>query len=230
MIRPLLAALSLSFGIPAFAAERSVGVGTFDRVRVDGAFDVRIATGKSPRATLSGDSRALEFVDLRVDGTTLTLRRRSDDVATSRIAATPVVVTLSAQTLQSAAMLGSGKLAITGMRSTRADVSVAGTGTISVQGMDAQQANASIVGGGAITLSGRALHVRLSTNGPGSIDASALAADDLIVRLDGPGETLAQARYVANVSTTGLGRVVVTGNAKCTVRAPAGGAVACGQP
>lgn len=230
MIRALLAAVLLSSGVPALAAERRVGVGTFDRVRIDGAFDVRIATGKSPRATLSGDSRALEFVDLRVDGTTLTLRRRSDDVATSRIAASPVVVTLSAQTLQSASVLGGGKLTITGMRATRADVSVAGTGTILVEGMDAQQANASVVGGGAIVLSGRALHARLSTNGPGAIDASKLAADDLVVRLDGPGETLAQARYVATVSTTGLGRVVVTGNAKCTVRAPAGGAVACGKP
>lgn len=230
MIRLLLASALLSSGTPALAAERSVGVGTFDRVRVDGAFDVRIATGKPPRATLSGDSRALEFVDLRVDGTTLTLRRRSDDVATSRIAASPVIVTLSAQTLQSASILGGGRLAITGMRTTRADLSVAGTGTISVEELEAQQANASVVGGGAITLAGRALHARLSTNGPGSIDASGLAADDLVVRLDGPGETLAQARYVANVSTTGLGRVVVTGNAKCTVRAPAGGAVTCGTP
>jgi hypothetical protein len=230
MIRLLLAAVFLLFAGPAWAAERAVGIGTFDRIRIDGAFDVRITTGKSPRATLSGDSRALEFVDLRVDGTTLTLRRRSDDVATSRTAASPVVVTLSAQTLQSAAMLGGGRLTIAGMRTTRADLSIAGTGTIAVQGMDAQQANASVVGGGTITLTGRALQARLSTNGPGAIDASRLVSDILVVRLDGPGETLAQARYVATVSTTGLGRVVVTGNAKCTVRAPAGGAVVCGAP
>lgn len=228
MLRPLLAALTL-LSVPAAGAERTVGVGSFDRLRIDGAFDVRIVTGRSPRASLSGDAGALDLVDLRVDGTTLRLRRRSDTSPSVRAAAMPVVVTLSAPKLVSASILGSASLQVTGMRTERADLSVAGGGTIAVDGLRAEQANASIVGNGRITLSGRAMHVRLSTNGPGAIDAAKLVADDLVVRLDGPGETNAQARYVAMVSTTGLGRVVVSGKPKCTVRAPAGGAVLCGS-
>ncbi|HEX8485764.1 GIN domain-containing protein [Sphingomonas sp.] len=228
MNRLLIAACLSLISIAASAAERTVGVGTFDRVRVNGAFDVRIATGKSPRATLSGDPRAMDLVDLRIDGTTLFVRWRNTDAASAR-AAGPVMVTLSAQTLQSVAILGAGRLTISGMRTARADVSVAGTGTIDVSGVDAEQINASVVGGGAITIAGRTRAARLSTNGPGGIDAAALVADDLVVRLDGPGQTLAQSRYVATISSTGLGRVVVSGNAKCTVRAPAGATIDCGQ-
>ena len=227
MLRPLLAAVLL-IGVPATAAERTIGVGSFDRVRIDGAFDVRIATGESPRATLSGDARAIEAVDLRVDGTTLSVRRRNTDLASARAAAGPVVVTLAAPSLTSASILGSGKLAVTAMRGERADLSVAGTGTIAVDALDVQRANASIVGGGQIALGGRARYVRLSTNGPGTIDAAKLVADDLTIRLDGPGETLANARYVAAITATGLGRIVVTGNAKCTVRAPSAETVVCG--
>lgn len=230
MIRLAAAALMLCTAAAAPAAERAVGIGTFDRVRIDGAFDVRIATGRAPRAALSGDARALDLVDLRVEGMTLYLRRRSDTNAVARVVSPVVIVTLSTQALASAAMLGSGKLTVAGMRTARANLSVAGTGVIAVEGMDAQQADALVVGGGSIALAGRALRARLSTNGPGGIDASGLVADDLTVRVDGPGETLAQARYQAAISMTGLGRVVVTGNATCTIRAPTGGDVACGKP
>ncbi|WP_374945267.1 GIN domain-containing protein [Sphingomonas sp.] len=229
MIRLATAALLLCTAAAASAADRPVGIGTFDRVRIDGAFDVRIATGRSPRATLSGDARALDMVDLRVEGTTLYLRRRSNDAAV-RAVSPVVVVTLSTQTLASVAMLGSGKLTVAGMHTERANLSVAGTGEIAVEGMDAQQTDALVVGGGSIALAGRAIKARLSTNGPGEIDAAGLATDDLTVRVDGPGETRAQARYQAAISMTGLGRVVVTGNATCTIRAPAGGDVVCGNP
>ena len=227
MLRPALLALAL-VSTPLVAADRTIGVGSFDRLRVDGAFEVRMTTGGSPRAKLSGDPHALELVDVQVNGSTLSIRRRADTVAAVRTAGEPVVVTLSAPTLTSAVLIGSGAVRVSGMRGERADLSVAGTGTITVEGLATEQASATVVGSGAVVLAGRARRLRLSTNGPGAIDASKLVADDLTVRLDGPGETLAQARYVATVSTTGAGRVVVTGNAKCTVRAPSGGAVVCG--
>jgi hypothetical protein len=139
-------------------------------------------------------------------------------------------VTLATPALASAVLIGSGSLQVTGMKTERADLSVAGTGTIAVAGIAADQTNATLVGNGGITLTGRTNRLRLSTNGPGSIDAARLVADDLTVRLDGPGETKAYARYLATVTTTGAGQITVAGKPNCTVRAPAGGAVACGAP
>ena len=228
-MRHLLLALA-ALASPVAAADRAIGVGSFDRLRVDGAFEVRMTGGRSPRAQISGEPRALDLVDLSVNGTTLSLRRRGDTAAAVRNAATPVVVTLSAPSLVSAVLIGSGSLTVTGMKSERADLSVAGSGTITVDGLVAQQASATLAGSGRIEIAGRATRVRLSINGPGTIEAAKLVADDLTVRMDGPGETNAQARYVANVSTTGAGRIVIAGKPRCTVRAPAGGGVVCGAP
>lgn len=218
----------LLFSAPVAAADRTIGVGSFDRLRIDGAFDVRITTGASPRASLSGDAAAVDLVDVQVNGTTLTVRRRSGTIGRQRVAP-PVVVTLSTPNLVAASLVGSGSVRVKGMRSERADLSVAGTGTIVVEGLAAEQASALVVGNGRITLAGRATHLRLSTNGPGTIDAGKVLADDLTVRLDGPGETIAQARYVATLSSTGSGRIEVSGKPKCTVSAPAGGTILCGE-
>lgn len=228
MLPSLFAVPILLFAAPAFAAERTVGVGSFDRVRIDGALDVRVATGRSPRAVLSGDPRTLELVEVRVDGTTLTLRRRSDSAY--RPSGAPLTVALAAPSLRSVTVIGAARVQVTGMKIERADLSVAGAGTIAVEGLMAEQANASVVGTGGITLAGRAAHLRLSTNGVGTIDAGEVDADDLVVRLDGPGETRARARYNATVGSAGSGRVIVAGKPKCIVRAPAGSDVVCGAP
>src|SRR3546814_16438132 len=71
MNRIRLAALALTATAPAQAAERRYTVTDFDRIRVDGPFVVTLATGKSPSATASGGSRALERVAIDVEGRTL---------------------------------------------------------------------------------------------------------------------------------------------------------------
>lgn len=221
MIRGL--ALLALLSAPA-AAQRTVGVGSFERVRVDGAFDVRIAAGP-PRAVIEGDRRSSESVDLSVNGTTLTLRRRSDARSAVR-----VTVVLTTPALRAVTVTGSADVQVTGIKGDRVDLSVAGTGRIAVDAMEAEQAQAAIVGESRIMLSGRARLLRLSNNGSGAIDARAISADELLVRLDGPGEVLASARYTASVYSTGQGRVAVAGKPKCSVRAPAGANVSCGAP
>jgi len=89
--------------------------------------------------------------------------------------------------------------------------------------------NATVIGTGAITLAGRAAKVQLLSNGSGRIAAGDLIANDLIVRVDGTGETNAAAKFTAKVTTNGLGRVTVSGNPACTVNAIAGGPVICGD-
>ena len=69
---PLVVLLSLS--TPAVAEERRIGLGSFERVRVEGPYRVTIATGASPGATVRG-AGGLDGVELRADGGTLVLRR-----------------------------------------------------------------------------------------------------------------------------------------------------------
>ena len=228
MLRLALLPLAL-LAAPATAAEKRVAVGSFDRVRVNGPFEVTYATG-SPNARLSGDPRAIERVDLRVDGTTLTVRYRSRG-GEERFAAPsgPVRVTLSSPSLASAAVFAGGRLSATRVKGDRIDLSISGAGQVAVADATAEQVNVTVIGTGEVTLAGRAARARYVMNGAGRIDAGKLEAGTVSVLLDGPGEIQAAARYDAIVTNTGLGAVSILGTPKCSVRARAGGPVACGR-
>jgi len=219
----------LVIATPARAAERVWNIASFDRVRVDGPFEVRIATGSSPRARASADAALLERLRLEVQGSTLSLRldRGTGDYAQRGSDAVPVF-TLSTNALRGVTLLSGAKVAVTRMAGTRLDLGVTGTGALSVAEASADQVNATVIGSGSIRVGGRAGKARLVTNGPGTIDAAALSAGELFVSLDGTGETRAAARYAAEIASTGMGRVSVSGNPKCTVRAASGGPVTCG--
>lgn len=222
--------LVLAASPPVQAAERRVALGGFDRVRVNGPFEVTFEPG-SPGARVSGDPRVIERVQVRVDGATLTVRMDGRDWGERPVsgAEAPVVVSLASPSLQAASVSAGGRFRASRMKGTRVDLAVTGAGTIAVAEVAADQLSATLIGTGAMTLAGRAAKVRLSTNGPGRIDAARLQADELSVALDGPGETLAAARYAATVNNIGLGAVTVAGRPKCTITARAGGPVRCGD-
>lgn len=228
-LRALAPLFLLVAATPAHAAERVWNIASFDRVRVDGPFEVRITTGASPRARASNpDPALLDRLRLNVEGGTLSLRldRGSDD-ARRGVTAVPVF-TLSTTALKGVTLLSGARVTVTRMSSARLDLGVTGTGALSVDEVSAEQVNATVIGSGSIRVAGRAGKARLVTNGPGTIDADALSAGELFVSLDGSGETRAAARYSAEIASTGVGRVSVRGNPKCTVRAAAGGPVTCG--
>lgn len=228
MIRVLL--LLLLVASPVAAAERPVFVGSFDRLRVEGPFQVTVASGRSPSARISGDPRLLDHVEVRLDGTTLVVRatiERWQEQPDTR-GSTPVAVTLATPVLSSAIVVGGGAVTVTGARAARLDLSVTGSGSIVLAGANAEQANATVIGSGRIALAGRAGKARLLVNGAGRIDADRLDAGELVVRVDGPGETLARARFLATVTNIGLGHVAIAGTPRCIVRSDAGGPVQCG--
>lgn len=229
--RLLPLALVLLSATPASAADRVFSIGSYDRVRVDGPFEVRIVTGTSPGAKASGDRQLLERLAIAVNGTTLTVR-----IGTGGWGETPLrrdgsapVVTLSTPRLTTLFVTAGAQVRVDRMKAQRIDLSITGSGRLAVAQADTDQLYASILGAGSVTLGGRANRARLLTDGAGTMDATDLAVNDLTVRLDGPGETRAAARYTAAVTSTGLGSVTVTGKAKCTVQASAGGPVRCGE-
>src|SRR5437868_11888372 len=59
---------------PAQAAEHIYSIGSFDRIRVEGPFDVRLVIAPSPGARAEGDRQAIDNLDIRVEGMTLIIR------------------------------------------------------------------------------------------------------------------------------------------------------------
>jgi hypothetical protein len=221
----------LLMAAPAHAAERNWGIGSFDRLRVDGPFEVRVTTGGPPRARAqASDPRVLERLSIEVRGGILVLRLQGEGWAgLDKALDAPPVITLSSPTLSSVTLFSGSRVTVAGMKGARVALSVTGSGVVAVSGVETEALEATLIGTGSITAAGRASRARLSTNGPGSIDAAGLDASDLFVSVDGAGETRAKARYTAQIVSNGLGRITVGGSPKCTVRATAGGPVRCGE-
>jgi len=229
---PVLALAAVA--APAVAADRTIGIGSFDRLRVDGPFDVRVTGGASPSARLTGEREAIDAVELRVEGGTLIVRAGVNgwgERPGGRAAADgPIVVTLGTPALSVATANGGARVAVTRMRGDRVALSVTGAGRLSVDAVAATDLNATLIGAGAIAVGGRAVRARLVANGEGAIDADRLDAGDALVRLEGMGAIKARVRYTAQVSNPGLGSIDVAGPATCVVRGPAAGPVRCQGP
>ena len=228
---PRLVLLGLAvLATPAAAADRTYVLTNFDRVRVDGPFDVRLTIGPGSTGRAEGEQRTLDGVEVAVQGATLMIRRAAGVWGSQEaVGSAPVVVTVSTPQLRGASVLGGGRLTVTGkVRAARLDLQVTGAGTLDIAGIDADAVAAGVIGNGAMTLSGRAGEARLLSNGGGTIAAGALDAGSVSVVSEGAGETRASARFLADVTNKGLGLVVIAGNPKCTVRQASVGPVRCG--
>jgi hypothetical protein len=211
---------------PAHADERSFLLTGFDRIRVDGPYQVIVTTGGSAGASAQGDARAIDSVNVRVNGTTLVITRSIETRdGYANAARTLPSLTVSTPALRGAVLTGGGRLTIGRMAAQRVDVSLTGAGTIDVAEVDADHLNATLVGTGALKLAGRALDARFQSNGAGSIDADGLTTGTLAVDAQSAGDSRFNARTSATIAALGSGTVSVGGTATCTVQGA--GPVAC---
>ncbi|MDQ2877576.1 MAG: DUF2807 domain-containing protein [Pseudomonadota bacterium] len=233
MIRATLAFASLvAIAAPAAAADRTFTFGSYERVRVEGPFEVSIDTGASPGVSASGDQRALDRLDIVMQGSTLVVRIGDQGWGETPVgkALAPPHITLRTPTLAGVYVNAGARVTVSALRAQRADLSVNGSGLLTVGAIDADELYASVIGAGSATLSGIARRARIVASGAATIDASGLVVNDLTLQRDGTGDTRATARYTAQISANGLGHVVVGGAAKCTVHASAATLVECGTP
>lgn len=208
--------------------DRSFMVSGFDRVRVDGSYDVRVVTGASFSAVATGDADALRRLNLRVEGGTLIVATGADALGARSASGSAIVVRVSVPTpLRTALVNGGGRLTIDRMKSQRVELGVNGGGTMRVEGIDSGEVAATLTGAGSLAATGKSGRATFSSYGTGSVDASGLEVNDLTVRSNGSGSGSFAARYTARISALGLGAVSVTGAPKCTISGTA--PVTCGE-
>lgn len=230
MHRILLLALIALTPAAASAAERQLTVTSFDRIVVEGPFDVTVTTGRGSSARASGDPRAIEGIAVRVNGRTLTVRPSASTWGGWPGAAPGVVrIAVSTPELLSARLSGSGRLAVDRMKGGTIDVALSGDGALDVGAIDSDRLTAALLGAGALTIAGRSAQAVMVLQGPGRLDATRLAVDDLSLTSSGTGAATAAARRSAKVTANGTGNIAIEGSPACTVRARGAGVVRCGD-
>lgn len=230
MNRIMLAALLAFSAAPAAAAERRYTVTDFDRIQVDGPFQVALTTGRGSSAMASGSHAALERVSIDVQGRTLRVRaNRSPWGGYPGEGAGPVRIVLSTHALRGASLGGSGGLVIDKARAMRFDVSLSGSGRIEVGSIDADMLTAALLGSGKIAVGGKVKSLRATIQGSGDLSAEALSAEDAQINADTSGLIEVAVRRAATVTSTGPGDTRIAGNAACTVKSIGSGQVLCGK-
>jgi hypothetical protein len=224
-MRIFITALSLAalaaLAAPAGAATRKFGVSGFDRIRVDGPFRVRLATGVAPFAQATASSSgALEGVAIEVQGRTLIVRaNRSSWGGYPGEAAGPVEVSIGTHELTAAWLNGSGTLEIDKLRGLSFDLSVQGSGAASVAAIEVDQFKTAVSGTAAVSLAGRALKLTATVHGVSTLQAIGLSIKDATFSLSGPTTVRATVTETAKISARGPSSVELSGSPACTIKA-----------
>ena len=230
MNRIILAALAGLAAAPASAAERRFTVTDFDRVQVEGPFQVTLSTGRSNLAVASGSPRALDGVSIEVRGRTLYVEpNRSAWGGYPDEGTGPVDIKLGTHTLRAVSVAGSGSLTLDKAKAMRFDVALSGSGRIAVASVDADRLNLGLIGGGRIEIGGKAKALKASINGSGDLAAKGLIAEDADIKADTAGLIAIGVAGTAKVAATGAGDVEIVGSPACTVEARGAGRVSCGS-
>ncbi len=213
---------------PALADERRFMLSGFERIRVEGPFEVEVTTGTSASAVASGDARALDSVNIRVDGRTLVVAPGVNGWGGYPGTARGVArVRVSTPVLRGVVVIGGATVKIDRMAGQRVDVALSGSGSLSVATIAADRLDAALIGTGSVTLAGSALQARFQSNGAGAFAADALLARALTVNSQSAGDSRFSARDTATISATGRGAVRVSGSPSCIVNGTA--PVECGE-
>ena len=215
----LIAAALLTSTAPAIAATRNVTVTDFDRIRVEGPYQVSLSTSRAPSARVEGSSVALDSVVVEVQGRTLVIRPNRG--AWGGYPGRPVglvSVTAGTHDLTDATVAGTGSLAIDRVKGLSFNAVAQGAGSLSIADVRADKIAVALVGASSATLGGKVLALNAVLRGSGLLDASALQAKDAVLGLEGAGEIRASASNTATISANGPGRISLSGRPACAAK------------
>jgi hypothetical protein len=209
-----LALLLLLVPVSASAAERRYPVPPFERIRVQGPFDVTVAAGRKTEVVVEG-AGDLDAIDVRAEGSTLTLGGLAGPTSA------PLHIRVTAAGLTAASVSARGRLAIDTMQGDRIDLAVNGIGSIQITGIHAGELHVTAAGQGTIAIAGDAHLVSMRVLGTFGIDGAALTADELSLYSGNDGDAKLNVRSQASITNVGPGTVRIAGRATCTIRGKA---------
>jgi len=230
-ILALLALASLPASVPllgAAPAQRNYSVTSFDRIRVDGPYQVDVRTNVAPFARASGSPAGLDGLSLKVEGRTLIIRTSSSSWGGySGDRPGPVTIEVGTHDLGTAWVNGAGALNIDKVRGLSFEMAIQGPGTAAIGQAEVDQMKIGISGAGSARIGGSAKKLTAIVRGTSSFEADGLAVKDAVIGAEGPTTVRAMVTGSAKVDAMGLATVALGGSPACTVKAQ-GSAVVTG--
>lgn len=214
------ALLAIAAPAPVAAAQRSFTITSFEKVRLDGPYSVRLTTGVAPFARATGSAAAIDGISVEVQGQTLIIRPSvSNWGGYPGEGPGPVQIAIGTHDLTTVWLNGAGALAIDGVKGQSFDMTLQGPGSIAVGRLSVDRLKAGMSGSGSAVLGGKAAQVSAILRGPATLDGSGLMAKDAVIGAEGSAVLKMSVSGTAKVDAAGTASVELGGGPACTVRA-----------
>lgn len=220
---PILAILALA-SLPAVAAaptvQRNFSVSGFDRIRVDGPYQVQLRTNVAPYARASGTAVSIDGVVIKVEGRTLVIRAGSGGWGGyPGEGRGPVTIEVGTHDLNAVYVNGNGAVLVDRVKGLGFDLSIQGSGIARIDRVDVDQMKVGISGSATTRLAGKVAKLTTTVRGTSSLEADGLDVTDAVIGAEGPSVVRVAVRNSAKIDANGLAAVTLTGNPACTVKA-----------
>jgi hypothetical protein len=215
----IVAAALAAFASSANAATRNFGITSFEKIRVEGPFRVRLTTGVAPFASASGSPAAIDRVAIDMRGNTLVVHSNTSSWGGyPGQDSGPVEISLGTHDLSSAWLSGSGALAIDKVKGLGFDLSVQGSGSAMIGQANVDQLNIAVAGTANATLAGKTDKLTAVVRGTAGLDTANLAAKDATIGAEGTASIAANVSNSVKIDGSGTSTVKLTGGPACTLR------------
>ena len=209
----------LVLAVPAHGTERNFSVTSFNRIRVDGPYQVTVRTNVSPYAKASGAQASLDGLSIKVEGRTLIVRAGSGGWGGyPGEARGPVTIEVGTHELSTAWVNGAGALFIDKVKGLSFDLAIQGAGVMRIDSADVDQMKVGLSGSASTRLAGRAAKLTATVRGTSSLDAESLAVKDAVIGAEGPAMVRASVSGTAKVDALGLASVALAGAPSCMTK------------
>jgi hypothetical protein len=198
----------------------------FTAIEGVGPDNIVFVTGDSFSIKAEGDAEAIKTLRYAMDNGTIIIGREKGKWWGSNTKA--VTITVTAPSLESASLAGSGDFMADQMTGDTVEVEIAGSGDLTVAKITAKVLKGSLAGSGNIKFTGSATKAEYEIAGSGNVDATALTATDAEVSIAGSGDVKLAASGTVDADIAGSGNITVTGGAKCTSSVIGSGKLNCG--
>ncbi len=212
---------------PGPGGSRSFDVSGFDKVELAGSDNVSVKIGSGFSVQATGPEKVLERLKIEIDGSTLSISRKSRGWLKGWNDDGHALVTVTMPLIKSAELAGSGDFTIDRVETPEFEANLAGSGNLAVKSAQVEKLEVSLAGSGDVTLAGVTKTIDISLAGSGNVKAKDISATEASISIAGSGNVDASASGSASISIAGSGDVNITGTTNCKTSKMGSGEVRC---
>jgi hypothetical protein len=200
----------------------------FDRIQVNGDFEVQVDTGRTSSAVVEVDENLLDLVVTHVSGNTLIIESRNNDCLRPTH---PIEITVTTPAVSEITLNGSGYVNCYGLAAEELNLILQGSGMIDCFEVEATSVSVSLEGSGFINcslytenltthlegsgeigMSGASVNSDLKIIGSGRIKADRVNSNVCVAYISGSGRIDTRVESVLDITIIGSGMVYYSGN------------------